>query len=141
MQRRQQEAQQKSKKRQQSVPVSTSKGGAKINKKQSKRLAALAEVVREDYAEDEAQARGEKEVVEPKQEEEGILGKLKGFYKQADDMAAAQALLLNKRLEEEGILEKITDETGLKVVGKDAAAKLQAEKEKETEENPKSLSP
>jgi hypothetical protein len=28
-----------------------------------------------------------------------------------DSMATSQALLLNKKLEEEGILEKITDET------------------------------
>jgi hypothetical protein len=41
-----------------------------------------------------------------------------------DSMATSQALLLNKKLEEEGILEKITDETGLKVIGKEAAAKL-----------------
>ena len=47
--------------------------------------------------------------------------KIKNFYKQADDMAAAQALLLNKKLEEGGLLEKITDETGLKVNGKEAA--------------------
>ena len=49
---------------------------------------------------------------------EGILGAIAGFYKKADSMAASQALLLNKELEDRGILEKITDETGLKVVGK-----------------------
>jgi hypothetical protein len=32
-----------------------------------------------------------------------------------------QALLLNKKLEEVGVVEKITDETGLKVIGKEAA--------------------
>ena len=37
-------------------------------------------------------------------------------------MAASQALLLNKELEDRGMIEKITDETGLKVVGKKAAA-------------------
>ena len=33
-------------------------------------------------------------------------------------MAASQALLLNKELEERGFVEKITDETGLKIIGK-----------------------
>jgi hypothetical protein len=51
-----------------------------------------------------------------------ILDKIKDFYNQADTMAATQALLLNKKLEEEGLLTKITDETGLKVIGKEAAA-------------------
>jgi len=47
-----------------------------------------------------------------------IMDTAKDFYKQADDMAASQALLLNKELEERGVLEKITDDTGLKVVDK-----------------------
>ena len=47
-------------------------------------------------------------------------------------MAASQALLLNKELEDRGVIDKITDETGLKVVGKEAAAKL---KEKKTEDD------
>ena len=47
-------------------------------------------------------------------------------------MAASQALLLNKKLEEEGIVEKITDESGLKVIGKEAAAKLEAQKEEDS---------
>ena len=34
--------------------------------------------------------------------------------------AASQALLLNKELEDRGVIEKITDESGLKVVGKEA---------------------
>jgi hypothetical protein len=38
-------------------------------------------------------------------------------------MAASQALLLNKKLEDAGVVEKITDETGLKVIGKEEAAK------------------
>jgi hypothetical protein len=46
-------------------------------------------------------------------------------------MAAAQALLLNKELEDKGVLEKITDETGLRVIGKEAAAKLQQKQENE----------
>ena len=36
-------------------------------------------------------------------------------------MAASQALLLNKELEDRGVVEKITDESGLKVIGKEAA--------------------
>ena len=48
----------------------------------------------------------------------GIVGAISRFYKQADNMAASQALLLNKELEDRGIIEKITDETGLRVVGK-----------------------
>ena len=47
---------------------------------------------------------------------DGILGAIAGFYKKADSMAASQALLLNKELEDWGILEKITDETGLKIL-------------------------
>jgi hypothetical protein len=58
------------------------------------------------------------EVKSSKEEEKGLLGKLKGFYDQADSMAASQALLLNKELEDRGMLQKITDETGLKVVGR-----------------------
>jgi len=61
-------------------------------------------------------------------DENGMLGKIKDFYSKADDMAATQALILNKKLEDAGVVEKITDETGLKVVGKDAAKKLIDEK-------------
>lgn len=60
----------------------------------------------------------------------GILDKMKGFYERADSMAASQALLLNKKLEEEGLVEKITDETGLRVIGKEAASKLEEQKDK-----------
>ncbi len=69
---------------------------------------------------------------EEEEGEGGILGKIKGFYEKADSMAASQALLLNKELEDRGVLDKITDETGLKVVGKEAAAKL---KDKKTEDD------
>ena len=65
---------------------------------------------------------------------DGILGKIKGFYDQADSMAASQALLLNKKLEEEGLVEKITDESGLKVVGREEAAKLQRKSSDKDEE-------
>ena len=43
-------------------------------------------------------------------------------------MAASQALLLNKKLEDAGIVEKITDETGLKVIGKQAASAAASDK-------------
>ena len=64
---------------------------------------------------------------QPQQQEDGILGKIKGFYDKADQMAASQALLLNKELEDKGFVEKITDETGLKVVGREKAAQLKQE--------------
>ena len=101
--------------------------------KQKKRVSALSELMSEEVSE---------EVVEQKQTEEsaveeegkgmkderkdtgGLLGTIKGFYEKADSMAATQALLLNKELEDRGIVEKITDETGLRVIGKEAAAKL-----------------
>ncbi len=54
----------------------------------------------------------------------GIFDTIKNFYEKADSMAASQALLLNKELEDRGIVEKITDETGLKVIGKEAAKEL-----------------
>ncbi len=52
-----------------------------------------------------------------------ILGTIKDLYNKADSMAAAQALLLNKKLEDAGVLDKITDETGLKVIGVEEAKK------------------
>jgi len=70
-----------------------------------------------------------------KDEGSGILGKLKGFYAQADSMAASQALLLNKKLEEEGLVEKITDESGLRVIGKESACKLQGEENDKKEDD------
>ena len=45
-----------------------------------------------------------------------LLDRVKDFYQQADTMAMTQALLMNKQLEDQGILPKITDETGLKVL-------------------------
>eukprot|EP00562_Extubocellulus_spinifer_P029602 CAMPEP_0178704960 /NCGR_PEP_ID=MMETSP0699-20121125/14503_1 /TAXON_ID=265572 /ORGANISM="Extubocellulus spinifer, Strain CCMP396" /LENGTH=412 /DNA_ID=CAMNT_0020352431 /DNA_START=95 /DNA_END=1336 /DNA_ORIENTATION=+ len=114
------------------------KGGKNKKKmqKQAKRLAALSEVMVDD---DEGTVAKEQQVdvattntedEEPaeastgKKEEGGILGKMKGFYEQADSMAASQALLLNKELEDRGVVEKITDESGLKVIGREAASKL-----------------
>ena len=67
-----------------------------------------------------------------KKEEGGIVGKIKGFYERADSMAASQALLLNKELEDRGVVEKITDESGLKIIGREAAAKLEEEKQATT---------
>jgi len=113
--------------------------------KQKKRMSALEELMVEDEpvvvevppvveATTESQ---EKEVDQTatsstEEGESGILGKIKGFYEKADSMAASQALLLNKELEDRGVIDKITDESGLKVVGKEAAAKL---KENKTEDD------
>lgn len=66
---------------------------------------------------------------EKRSPQDGLLGSLKSLYDKADTMAASQALLLNRQLEEAGIIEKITDETGLKVIGRDEAAKIKAKKE------------
>ena len=75
-------------------------------------------------------AREETKVDESEKKEEGFLGKMKDFYDQADKMAASQAILLNKDLEDRGVVDKITDESGLKVIGKDAAAKLKDQNKK-----------
>ena len=106
--------------------------------KQRKRLSALEELmVEEDETPateptappaDESDNAPEKTEAGADTAEGGVFGKIKGFYKQADSMAASQALLLNKELEDRGIVDKITDESGLKVVGKEAAAKAKAAK-------------
>ncbi|KAL3789546.1 hypothetical protein HJC23_001354 [Cyclotella cryptica] len=70
-----------------------------------------------------------------KKEDKGILSTLKNFYERADSMAASQALLLNKELEDRGIIEKITDETGLKVIGKEAAAEKSKKKMEEKDDD------
>jgi len=114
--------------------------------KQKKRMSALEELMEEEPAAVEespvieqqmAAAESQEKAVDQstrnnEESEGGILGKIKGFYEKADSMAASQALLLNKELEDRGMIEKITDETGLRVIGKEAAAKL---KEKKTEED------
>jgi len=112
--------------------TSTKKKKKNRETSQKKRLNALSEILSEEETQEE-------EIKMPtpatatesssKEEEDGFMGKLKGWYKQADSMAASQALLLNKELEEKGVLEKITDESGLTVVGKEAAAKIQEEEE------------
>lgn len=49
---------------------------------------------------------------------------MKELYQKADAVAACQALLLTKKFEDEGLIDKIRDETELKVVCKEKAAKL-----------------
>lgn len=94
--------------------------------KQAKRLSALSEVMVDDDEGTVAKTENEEpaNASTGKKEEGGILGKMKGFYEKADSMAASQALLLNKELEDRGVVEKITDESGLKVIGREAASKL-----------------
>lgn len=125
--------------------------------KEKKRLGALSEVVAvENAAEEEGNEAGavaeqstgaapeasvaesagatgnEKAAAEEAKEESGggggLLGGIKDLYQKADGMAASQALLLNKKLEDAGVVDKITDETGLKVIGKEAAAELESDK-------------
>lgn len=113
--------------------------------KQKKRMSALEELMVEDeptpvemppVVEEATSESQEKELHQSdtsnKDSEGGIMGKIKGFYEKADSMAASQALLLNKELEDRGVIDKITDESGLKVIGKEAAAKL---KDKKTEDD------
>lgn len=120
----------------------------KKRSKEKKRLVALSEVIREEtpatVSKDSSAAAATINVVESggsskstaaegKEEKKasgGILDKMKGFYEKADSMAASQALLLNKKLEEEGLVEKITDESGLRVIGKEAASKLVEQRDK-----------
>jgi len=63
-------------------------------------------------------------------EDQSIFGKMKELYEQADSMAASQALIMNKNLEDAGVVEKITDETGLRVIGREEAKKFLAKKSK-----------
>jgi hypothetical protein len=107
--------------------------------KEKKRLSALSEVVVEDAAgPTEVEATGLDSAEEANDEKaektgKGMFDGIKDLYNQADTIAASQALLLNKQFEEAGIVDKITDETGLKVIGKEAAAKLSKEKENDSE--------
>jgi hypothetical protein len=127
------------------APASASSGKKKRRSgKEAKRLAALSEIV-----DQEKESTKEPEVIEPVAAEEtpveeakndenkGIMGSLKDFYGKADNMAASQALLMNKKLEDVGVVEKITDETGLKVIGREEAAKLQEKKEAKDEKKDK----
>ena len=103
--------------------------------KQKKRLSALEELMDDGEPEpvavqqnvEEENVDDTSEVMEESKAKgdgsgDGIFGKIKGFYEKADSMAASQALMLNKELEDRGVIEKITDESGLKVVGKEKAA-------------------
>jgi len=123
----------------------------RMSGKERKRQQALSEVVMDDVTPSPPPATAEEEKVEvesvTKKEEKvtnekessggGVFGKIKNFYDKADSMAASQALLLNKELEDRGIVDKITDETGLKVIGKDAAAELEQEKSETDKQEPK----
>ena len=104
--------------------------------KEKKRLAALSEVLETSSSADtvpteiatpteneELSTEAEPATKEPEKKNGGIFDTVKNFYQRADSMAASQALLLNKKLEDAGVLEKITDETGLRVVGKENANK------------------
>eukprot|EP00551_Chaetoceros_affinis_P018856 CAMPEP_0203738624 /NCGR_PEP_ID=MMETSP0092-20131115/43232_1 /ASSEMBLY_ACC=CAM_ASM_001090 /TAXON_ID=426623 /ORGANISM="Chaetoceros affinis, Strain CCMP159" /LENGTH=344 /DNA_ID=CAMNT_0050624381 /DNA_START=59 /DNA_END=1093 /DNA_ORIENTATION=+ len=126
------------------------KSNKKMSKKNRKRLNALSEVIVEDVEQPTPstttgslegsevpvlQDGKSKAETNNSQEgsKEGIFGKVKNFYDKADQMAQSQALLLNKELEDRGVLDKITDETGLKVVGKEEAEKLQKTKTGDSE--------
>ena len=132
----------KKKKKRSKLTQSTSKKD--MTGKQKKRLSALEELMidDDDVNDDEpAVVESAKQTTEDAAEEEsttnssneggGIFGKIQGFYEKADNMAASQALLLNKELEDRGVIDKITDETGLKVIGKEAASKLDSNKDAE----------
>lgn len=110
----------------------------KLSKSQ-KRFAAISEVsIEEDNQVNEKISEStttvattdeiKKEDPLPSEEDGTIFTKVKKFYNEADQMAASQALLLNKALEEKGMVDKITDESGLKVIGKDAVTQIQDEK-------------
>lgn len=130
--RRRNEGAPSKKKKKRKGAVMPQSGRKKQSGKQAKRLGALSEVVSEAPEPKEAVEVHSTESVVPEEKKEGVMDKLKNLYDKADSMAASQALLLNKKLEEEGILEKITDESGLKVIGKEAAAKLQTQKEEDS---------
>mmetsp|Transcript_4149 Transcript_4149/g.10764 ORF Transcript_4149/g.10764 Transcript_4149/m.10764 type:complete len:369 (+) Transcript_4149:212-1318(+) len=126
--------------------------------KEKKRLAAISEVMMNDVPDASTKAGGESgpstgiPVMPPvdtsdslndeespslqilnDDEKSGIFGKVKEFYEKADAMAASQALIMNKNLEEAGLVEKITDETGLKVIGREQAKNLEVKKSIEEE--------
>jgi hypothetical protein len=63
-------------------------------------------------------------------EDQSILGKMKDLYEKADSMAASQALIMNKNLEDAGVVEKITDASGLRVIGREEAKKFLEKKNK-----------
>jgi hypothetical protein len=116
----------------------------KLSGKQKKRMQALSEVVQTEASEPDDQQQTQTSVTEaPKEPQDssegggsgGLLGQMKSLYEKADSMAASQALLLNKQLEDAGVVEKITDETGLKVIGKEEARKLQEQQPQQSEKS------
>jgi len=121
------------KKRQESGerPISQkAKSPAPTSGKKAKRMKALAEVMAEEEQKPIIEEADETKSETPAEEvalpdNSGLLGKVIDFYKKADDMAAAQALIMNKKLEEAGVVEKITDESGLRVIGREEAKKLE----------------
>ena len=136
---------QKMKKSQKQNKKKAAAGKKRRSGKETKRLSALSEVitVEQDPAtttsasSDDIESTEKEEVSEPTSSADkeggggGLIDKVKGFYEQADSMAASQALLLNKKLEDAGVVDKITDETGLKVIGKDQAEKLQKQQQEQ----------
>mmetsp|Transcript_16687 Transcript_16687/g.31614 ORF Transcript_16687/g.31614 Transcript_16687/m.31614 type:complete len:316 (+) Transcript_16687:147-1094(+) len=109
--------------------VSSTEGAKKKKQKNKKRLEALSEVILEDDEKEQQQINKKVPTTSlDNQKETSVLGKIKNLYDEADKMAASQALLLNKELEDLGVLEKITDESGLNVIGKEAASKLKDRK-------------
>ena len=136
---------------------SKSKGAKKKRRsgKERKRLAAISEVIMDDVpdttaettikstpsvgisvvpeADDSANDESPTKDKAKSEENKGLFGKMKEFYERADSMAASQALIMNKNLEEAGVVEKITDESGLRVIGREEAKKLEEEKSKDEE--------
>lgn len=117
--------------------------------KEKKRIAAISEVIMEDApdttaetatkmpapgipvmpeagsVDDSANDESSLEEKTESEEDKGVFGKMKELYEKADSMAASQALIMNKNLEDAGVIEKITDESGLKVIGREEAKKLE----------------
>ncbi len=112
---------------------STGKRKGKSNLKRKKKRGIMDELASLEV--DAAAIIGEQtpEVVEDVAEvaSTSFADKARDLYEKADRMAAAQALLLNKELEDRGVLEKITDETGLKVVGKGGQGTVKGEGDNE----------
>eukprot|EP00529_Nitzschia_sp_RCC80_P020497 CAMPEP_0113450270 /NCGR_PEP_ID=MMETSP0014_2-20120614/5740_1 /TAXON_ID=2857 /ORGANISM="Nitzschia sp." /LENGTH=406 /DNA_ID=CAMNT_0000341597 /DNA_START=20 /DNA_END=1240 /DNA_ORIENTATION=+ /assembly_acc=CAM_ASM_000159 len=151
LERRREQKMKKSQKQNNNQNKKKATGKKRRSGKETKRLSALSEVitVEEQPAATVPMDNSKKEdtVVEAtteKQEESeptamsdqagGLFDKVKGFYEKADSMAASQALLLNKKLEDAGVVDKITDETGLKVIGKEEAEKLQSQQQQEQQQ-------
>jgi hypothetical protein len=164
----------KKQERQQKQRAGGGTGRSSLGKKKAKRLSALSEVAAEpkmkaapaatDAVETPSHASSRQTAVRSDQDGGsespgqqiaegatagstggGLFGGVKDLYAKADSMAASQALLLNKRLEDAGLIDKITDETGLKVIGKQqasaAAAAGRASEEEALESKPTTPKP